>query len=126
MNTIVGLDRLVNAQDTQQLSASMQNTLANLDSAMADLKHLTQNVDQQVEPIATELMKTMQSMHVAIDEVQTTFTDIRTKVNDETIRYELSTAINELSNAARSFRIFVDFLERHPESFISGKPTQNK
>lgn len=126
INTIKGLDRLVNAQETQNLTASMQNTLANLDSAMDDVKQLTLNIDQQIEPIAEELYKTMKSTHAAIDQAHGTFTDIRTKINDETIRYELSTAINELSNAARSFRVFVDYLERHPESFISGKPKHDK
>jgi len=126
MNTIKGIDRIINDQETQKLTSSIQNTLSNLDSAMTDIKRLVTNVDQQVEPIVSELLQTMQTMHTAIDEVQGTFTDIRTKVNDETIRYELSTAINELSNAARSFRIFVDYLERHPESFITGKPEHSK
>ena len=122
MNTIKGLDQLVNSNATQELTASLQNSLENIDSTMANIDKLAVDVDQQIDPVATELLQTLQNTRTAIDEIQGTFTDIRSKVNDETIRYELSTAINELSNAARSFRIFVDFLERHPESFLSGKP----
>ena len=122
MNTIKGLDQLVNSNATQELTDSLQNSLENIDSTMANIDKLAVDVDQQIDPVATELLQTLQNTRFAIDEIQGTFTDIRSKVNDETIRYELSTAINELSNAARSFRIFVDFLERHPESFLSGKP----
>ena len=122
LNTIKGLDQLVNSNATQELTASLQNSLENIDSTMANIDKLAVDVDQQIDPVATELLQTLQNTRSAIDEIQGTFTDIRSKVNDETIRYELSTAINELSNAARSFRIFVDFLERHPESFLSGKP----
>ena len=122
MNTIKGLDQLVNSNATQELTASLQISLENIDSTMANIKKLIADVDQQIDPVSTELLQTLQNTRSAIDEIQGTFSDIRFKVNDETIRHELSTAINELSNAARSFRIFVDFLERHPESFLSGKP----
>ena len=121
-NIIKGIDQLVNSDDTQEIAASIQTSLKNLDATMEDIQRLAVSVDQQVDPMASEFLKTLQNTRSAIDDIQGTFTDIRSKVNDETIRYELSTAINELSNAARSFRIFVDFLERHPESFLSGKP----
>lgn len=123
MNSIKGFDKLVNSADTQELTASLQRSLDNLDVTMADIQKLTTNIGSQVDPMSNELSQTLQETRNAINVIQGTFADIRDKMNDETIRYELSTAINELSHAARSFRIFVDYLERHPESFISGKPS---
>ena len=32
--------------------------------------------------------------------------------------------MSELKDAARSIRVLADYLERHPESLISGKPSE--
>ena len=40
---------------------------------------------------------------------------------DSPVRYELETMLNELSAAARSIRIFAEYLERHPEAILTGK-----
>ena len=121
-NTLKGFDQLVNAEETQQLTASLQNSIDKLDATLLNVQNFIQNIDQQVDPLVEDFGKSMEEFQAAATEIQTTFTEIRSKVQDETIRHELSTAIDEFRNAARSFRIFVDFLERHPEAFISGKP----
>lgn len=40
---------------------------------------------------------------------------------DSSLRYELENTLGELSAAARSIRIFAEYLERHPEAMIRGK-----
>jgi len=40
---------------------------------------------------------------------------------DSDLIYEVNTAMRELSEAARSIRYFVDYLDRHPESLLRGK-----
>ncbi len=36
-------------------------------------------------------------------------------------RYDLNALLKELTDAARSIRVFADYLERHPEALIRGK-----
>ena len=40
---------------------------------------------------------------------------------DSQIRFELEAMLRELRGAARSIRLFADYLERHPEALIQGK-----
>ena len=37
------------------------------------------------------------------------------------IRYNMTNLISELTTAARSIRVFADYLDRHPEALIRGK-----
>ena len=37
---------------------------------------------------------------------------------------ELRNALQELARAARSLRVLADYLERHPEALIRGKPAE--
>lgn len=122
-NTLKGIDQLVNASETQNLSSTLQKTMEKLDSTASEVKTLVQNIDQQVNPVAHDLTQTMDEIQTAVIEIQSTFKKIRADINDETIRHEISTALNEFRNAARSFRVFVEYLEVHPEAFIQGKPS---
>jgi paraquat-inducible protein B len=38
------------------------------------------------------------------------------------VRYDLNALMKELSGAARSIRVFADYLERHPDALLRGKP----
>ena len=89
---------------------------------MDDIQTIVQNINQRVDPIANNLDATMDEMRIAIVEIQKTFTEVKDTVTDENTRHQLNAALKDFTDAARSFRVFVEYLERHPESFISGKP----
>jgi len=40
---------------------------------------------------------------------------------DSPLQYELRLAIKELGESARSLRVLLEYLERHPDSLIFGK-----
>lgn len=121
-NTVEGIDKFVNSTDTQQLTASLQNSIGKLDVAVADIQNLVQNIDQQINPLANNFGKTMDEIQAAVIDIQKTFAEVRNTIKDESIRHDLTEALTEFSSASRSFRVFVEYLERHPESFLSGKP----
>lgn len=121
-STLKGIDTFINSTDTQQLTATLRNSVENLDATLADVQKLVHNIDQQVDPIAGDLGKTMEEIQIAVIDIQETFSEIRNTIKDENIRYEITTALTEFTDATRSFRVFVEYLERHPESFLSGKP----
>jgi paraquat-inducible protein B len=37
------------------------------------------------------------------------------------LRYDLNALLKELTGAARSIRVFADYLERHPDALLRGK-----
>jgi paraquat-inducible protein B len=46
-------------------------------------------------------------------------------VNDaDRVPNDLTVLLKELASAARSIRVFADYLERHPEALIRGKGTE--
>jgi paraquat-inducible protein B len=40
---------------------------------------------------------------------------------DAPLRVKMNSALEEISGAARSLRLLMDYLERHPESLLRGK-----
>ncbi len=122
ISALKGVDKLVNSTDTQQLSATLRDSIEKLDATVASVEKLVQRVDKRVDPLANDFSKSMQDIQLAVNEIETTFAEIRTKLKDETIRHEITTAVREFTDASRSFRTFVEYIERHPESFLSGKP----
>ena len=121
-NIVKGIDKLVNSTDTQQLTTTLRNSIEKLDATVADVQKFVHNIDQQVDPIAGDFGKTMGEIQIAVIDIQKTFNEIRNTIKDEGVRYDLTVALTEFTDAARSFRVFVEYLERHPESFLSGKP----
>ena len=125
-NTLKGVDKFINSTDTQELTKNLQHSILKLDATMNDIQTIVQNINQRVDPIANNLDATMDEMRIAIVEIQKTFTAVRDTITDENTRHQLNTALKEFTDSARSFRVFVEYLERHPESFISGKPVSQE
>ena len=44
--------------------------------------------------------------------------------NNSELRYDAIDLMRELTSAARSIRLFADYLERHPEALLRGKTGQ--
>jgi paraquat-inducible protein B len=40
---------------------------------------------------------------------------------DAPLRYDMNALLKELTGAARSIRVFADYIERHPDALIRGK-----
>ena len=116
-----GTNKLINSTDTQQISAKLQTTMSNLDAAASEIKLLASSTNKNLTPVINDTGITINEVRTTVINMQETLKEIREDFNDETSRHEISTTLNELRNAARSFRIFVEYLETHPEAFLKGK-----
>ena len=116
-----GTNKLINSTDTQKISAKLQNTMSNLDAAASEIKLLAKTTNKNLTPVINDTGVTINEVRTTVINMQETLKGIREDFNDETSRHEISTTLNELRNAARSFRIFVEYLETHPEAFLKGK-----
>ena len=45
---------------------------------------------------------------------------------ESNMRYELQSSLRELSQAARSLRIFINYLERNPNALLTGRPDESQ
>lgn len=87
-----------------------------------DAQKLVGNVDHQVVPVASEIKNTFKTASGTLKQADKTLVSAEDMIgNDSQLRYELTTTLRELSDAARSIRIFAEYLERHPEALIQGK-----
>jgi len=94
------------------------------------------NVNGQVAPLAANANRTLKSVDTAAGRTghaADAFADLSTGAQpamtnlagltdpNSKERRELNSMLKELSEAARSIRVFAGYLERHPEALIQGK-----
>ncbi|KPK19388.1 MAG: hypothetical protein AMK69_24285 [Nitrospira bacterium SG8_3] len=152
MGSITSLNLLL--QDARKLVGNIDSEIeplaANLNNTLKDYGKLAQEVDEEVEPIGDEVEKTLtayrklaenldhqvdplmsslhlnlKAAHLALEQgAKTLATAEHTLSEDSTTIYELNNTLREISAMARSIRQLADYLERHPESLLSGKGTE--
>jgi paraquat-inducible protein B len=98
-------------QSINQLASSPAagETLDALKLSAIDLQTLMRSLDQQLGPLMRQAQGTLASAEAIVGPESQT-------------RYDLDSLLKELAGAARSIRVFADYLERHPEALLRGKP----
>ena len=144
LNSIVArMDRMLGSLEERQ-------TLKNLEAAVTDFQALVQNIDTRVDPLMENLNKTVGAAENTFSEATETLAlagqsieelkasaqdtlnsaqaalDRSEKVmqnftGDSQLVTEMTMALREFSETARSFRRLTDYLERHPEALLRGK-----
>lgn len=85
----------------------------NLDGSLGELRQVLKHFNSQTLP----------GVRSALDDVRTTLKSANaTLADDSPQREQLTEAIEELSRMSRSLRDLTDYLNRHPESLIRGRP----
>jgi paraquat-inducible protein B len=99
--TVQGVNTLVASPETQE-------TVRGLNQSVQSLQAILKSIDQQVDPMLTQAQSTLSATQGLVGQ-------------DSQLRYDLNSALRELSGAARSIRVFADYLARHPDALIRGK-----
>jgi paraquat-inducible protein B len=115
-NAVDSFTELVNSPD---LAASLKS----LDATLADVRRLVTSVDGQVEPLVASINEASEATSVVMEQATKTLSEVDgVLAEDGAPRYELINVLQELTAAARSIRVVAEYLERHPEATIHGKP----
>jgi paraquat-inducible protein B len=123
-NSLAGAERLLNSEDTQALSASLRRSLSGFDATMADARQLVDTADEGLEPALAELNATLDDVRSAVGESKMLLEAVRRDLTGQSDTYHrIAAALAEVEAAARSFRVLADYLERHPEALLRGKPS---
>jgi paraquat-inducible protein B len=125
---IEGINRLVNSED-------LHHSIAALREALADFRSLVNNLDRQIEPLATNASLTLEDARNALQKAGSTLDDVSGTLrqasttlqsaddllSDEQILRALDSALNEISSAAYAIRILAETINNQPESLLKGR-----
>jgi paraquat-inducible protein B len=107
-DTIQGARRITN-------SPEIGETLRSLNTAVKEIQMLTTALRTGTAPELNAVLKQAQ-LSLA--------TSKAVLESDSPLQYRMKETLEELSDAARSLRVLVEYLENHPESIITGKGSE--
>jgi paraquat-inducible protein B len=114
-DTAKSLKALVSSDEITGMIAALSRSASSFDDVMA-------SVDKDIGPLLSDLRGAASAADDAMVAARSTMTSTEQMVGEKsTMRYDLNKLITELTAAARSIRVFADYLERHPDSLIRGK-----
>jgi paraquat-inducible protein B len=100
-----------------QVTARLMTTMATLDDTLKVADKLVRQIDGTLAPQVTATLAEAQAAMKNANQVLG---------QDAPLQTDLSATLLELSRAAKSVSALVDYLERHPESLLRGKPGESK
>ncbi|MGR9088194.1 MAG: MlaD family protein [Gammaproteobacteria bacterium] len=117
------LEGLEDTLDT--LNRNLEPMLKNTDSAirnttmlMQDSRAMVQDVHREIKPILASTDKALLAATATLNQAQDSMAKVGVAIGPESA---LNEALESLKDASHSIRNLTDYLERHPESLISGK-----
>jgi paraquat-inducible protein B len=96
-----------------QLSSRLMNAMSTLDQTLKSADRLLQNVDTKLAP---QIQSTLAEAQAALKNAKELLGQ------DAPLENDLGSTLLQVSRAAKSISALVDYLERHPESLLRGKP----
>jgi paraquat-inducible protein B len=101
----------------EAMGVDVKNVLTTLNQTLKQTDALIGRVDAQWVPEGT---KTIEDLHRAIANADRSLLG-----KDASVSQDLHDTMQELTNAARAVRVFVEYLQRHPEMLIRGKKEEH-
>lgn len=122
VSSLEAIEQVINSGETSDALLALSKTLKNIEDLSTKVNQMVGNVNHQVEPLVSDVRKTFKTAASAMESTRKTLSSADSALKDASqVRYEVTKALRELSDAARSVRNFAEYLERHPESLFKGK-----
>ncbi len=117
-DSLASVAKKLDAIPYDQLASDLHKSLADLDVTLKHADDLVQHLDTGVVP---EAKNTLAEARKAVDDLRKTLGTV-----DQTVGPQATNALNEVTKAAASLNGLADYLKRHPESLLKGKPEDPK
>ena len=122
LSALAGINRFVNAEDTQALAGDLHAALEQMRMAAADARTLFSNAEVGIDSLAGDMSDIRERLDQTLAEAESTLSTARQRLRGDSEQlYHLSTTLDELQKAARAMRQFFDYIERNPEALLRGK-----
>ena len=121
-----GVLSALDAEKINQAVESLKTALVNADKLVATLNTGAKPLISGAIKAANEAEATLISIRKAASEAEQTLIEFRNIASEEgTIALELTETMEQLSAAARSIRVFAEYLEQNPQALLIGKSASN-
>lgn len=107
----------VNKIPFEELGKDLRVSLATLNKTLSGAEQLARTLNNDVSPEITAALKDVRK---TVDSANKTLSE------DSPLQQDVRQTLQELTRAAGSVRVLTDYLERHPESLLRGKPDDKK
>lgn len=114
--TLAAISRTVSGPD-------VKNALQKLSETLGDVQHLVRHADQGLTPVLQRLPKISADLQQAVARANAALGEGGYGGNSDFQR-GVARVLDQVNDAARSIRMLVDFLDRHPEALIRGRTSQ--
>jgi len=90
---------------------------------VADLQKTLAQLGPELTALAVKLEGVSEAVRITLERAQVTLQGVdATLAGDIPLGYQLKQTLQEVAAAARSLRALAEYLERNPESLLTGKP----
>lgn len=103
----------VNKVPFEEIGKDVRSTMASLRQTLAGAEQLTRTLNNDVSP---EILAAMKDARRTLDSTE------KTLAQDSPLQQDMQETLRELGRTAASVRVLTDYLSRHPESLLRGKP----
>ena len=119
-NLLASINRVVT-------SPEITNTLSSIQTTMAEYRLLAEKLNSRVDPLAADVTNTLAQADQTLVQLRGAVQDLRGMLApDSPLQNDLSLALEQLAGAAQSVSSLTEFLERHPNSLITGRESATK
>lgn len=115
---LAGVAKTMQSPDLAAAIAELDDTIGGVHRAVNGAGKLAVDLDARVAPVADSAVK-------ALDQARVTLANLDNAVqpgSDE--RYQLTVALEEIAEAARSIQLLADTVQRNPSSLVFGRAEQ--
>jgi len=117
VETMQSLNRAAKTIDelATSINGKLQPLADNTNNTLKSIDELAQTANRNIGPLADNTNTTLRDAQKALRDIDALLNENSTQV------YHLSIALEEITRAARSIRIFAETIERQPETLLKGK-----
>ncbi|HET9205539.1 MAG TPA: MlaD family protein [Burkholderiaceae bacterium] len=113
----IGTDLQAALKAVNRATVSLQTTLASADSSIKQLTPEAQAAVADMRQALAQANQTLASAQATLRSAEANVTD-----SQAPLQRNANQALAELQRAAQALRVLADYLQRHPESIVRGKP----
>jgi paraquat-inducible protein B len=106
----------------RDVDAQVEPLATGIGDTVKGAQKLVKDIDKRIGPLDTSIEKALKAADEAALQAKKTLAAVEGVAGkDSQLVYQLTLTLKELSSAARSIRVWADYLERHPEALLRGK-----